>query len=323
MDPPEPVAQRPHHPIPLALSSPLPSTPTSPGATLPTNSPTSPTFSYVSNEPDIISVSPHPSASTSTRPSASTSTPDRDSRRSRARQDLTSVFYEELEDVPAQVAEERRRSVRRTKLLLSQESLRSLSTAERGRGSGSGPGSSRDSRAMGDLQKEQREWEERAAAVTESVGEAETKDIECGMVPSSSEAGNEINHNANVNFRGNRGMGTITGDRSHSWELGDDGGGLDNDTTDSRGKWRRLFDWVLTWKVCTILDPSIYIANSSPNRAFSSQYIPSILLPGVECYSSYSSTPPPQCAIPHVTTSTPLDENGSKSTHRSSMLSFA
>lgn len=104
---------------------------------------------------------------------------------------------------------------------------------------------------MGDWQKEQREWEERADAVTAKVGESEAKDIECGMVPSRREAGDQINHNVNVNYHGNRGMEAILGDRNLSWNMGDDVGGLDNDTTDSRGNWQKFLAWVLTWKVCT------------------------------------------------------------------------
>lgn len=148
--------------------------------------------------------------------------------------------------MPAQEAEVRRMSMRRMRVPLSGECLRSSSTRERGKGSALR--SSRDGRAMGDWHKEQREWEERAEAVTGIVGEAEPKVIECGMVPSSCEARNAINHNVNVNFHGNRGMGAITGDRNVSWETGDDVGGLHNDTTDSPGNCRKFFAWVLTWK---------------------------------------------------------------------------
>lgn len=105
---------------------------------------------------------------------------------------------------------------------------------------------------MGDWQKEQREWEERAEAVTELVGGAETKDVECGVVPSRGEVGDEVSHNGNVNVNGNRGGGAITGNRNLSWEMGDDVGSHDNDTADPRGKWRKFFAWVLTWKVCTV-----------------------------------------------------------------------
>jgi len=133
-------------------------------------------------------------------------------------------------------------SVRRMRVPLSGESLRSLSTTGRG-----AAGSSRDSRAMGDWQKEQREWEERADAVTEMVEGAEVKDTDGGR----GETG-EINHNGNDNFNDNRGVEAITGDRNLSWETGDDVGGFG---ADSRGKGQKFFAWVLTWKVRTAQEP--------------------------------------------------------------------
>lgn len=193
-------------------------------------SPVSATFSYASSEPDIISVEPR---------AAGAGSPD--SRRARARQELNSAFFEELEDVPAQEAQVRRMSVRRMKVPLSGESLRSIAARGRGAGSGGrGSGGRSGGAGRADWQKEQREWEDRAEAVTEGPSLAEEKGLEEGRTTPTGGYGDTSGRNGN-NAPGD--------DRNLSWETGDDVNIVARDGDQAQGKWRKFGNWVLTWQV--------------------------------------------------------------------------
>lgn len=203
---------------------------------------------------------------------------------------MGSIFFEELEEIPAQEAQQRRMSIRRVPA--SGESLRS--TATRGRGSGERGGSSRasygGSTTRADWQREQREWEERAEAVMEGGGGAGSViavPVGGGEEGTAKRGGIKGTSNGNGNGNGNsdNGIHIVTDDdainnnkkndiqphsphaqdRNLSWETGDDSTGIVNNPSaqqssrpvpnDDEGKsgWKKFFLWVLTLKVCSSL----------------------------------------------------------------------
>ena len=215
--------------------------------------PASPAFSYASNEPDIITVEPR------IRPG--TASPDSSARRSRRQQELNSVFFEELEDVPPQEAHERRMSIRRTsRVPLSGDTL-GTSTAPSGSGSGL-----RTSTGPGDWREEQREWEKSAEAMMEGAVVDPARGS--GGVGPEGSSGQEITETSPRSTRYIRslpraatGDSVATGNKSLSWQPGDEtttarhtqrggvnrGSLLSGDPPPSN--WRKFFSWVLTVKV--------------------------------------------------------------------------